>query len=137
PVRRLSSHTQVHRVAMLVDTSTSWGRRILQGINNYTRKRGPWQIFVEARGMESRLRVPPGWQGDGVIAQVDNSPMAAELKSLGIPVVNVSGIALPDAGFARVTTDLRAGAALALNHFLDRGFHHFAYFSLMGLSYVA
>jgi LacI family transcriptional regulator len=120
-----------------VDTSTSWGRRILQGISNYTRKRGPWQIFVEARGAEERLRVPPGWQGDGVIARVSNSPMASDLNALGIPVVNVSGIELPNARFARVTTDMRAGAALALNHFLDRGFHHFAYFSLMGLSYVA
>lgn len=128
---------RVPRVAVLVDTSTSWGRRVLQGINNYARKNGPWQIFVEARGMEERLRVPPGWQGEGIIARVGSSQMAAELKALGLPVVNVSGIQLPDDGFTRVTTDLRNGASLALNHFLDRGFRHFAYFSLMGLSYVA
>ncbi|MBI5385407.1 MAG: substrate-binding domain-containing protein [Verrucomicrobia bacterium] len=127
----------VPRVAVLVDTSTSWGRRLLQGINNYTRKHGPWQVFVEARGMEEPLRVPPGWQGDGVIARVGHATMAAELQALRLPVVNVSGIQLPETDFARVTTDMKAGAALAVNHFLDRGFRHFAYFSLLGLSYVA
>ena len=39
------------RVAVLVDTSTSWGRRVVTGINNYARKHGPWQLFVEARGL--------------------------------------------------------------------------------------
>lgn len=135
--RRGRGMPHVPRVAVLVDTSTSWGRRILRGINNYTRKEGPWQIYVEARGMEERLRVPPGWQGDGLIARVGNSGMAEELKALNLPVVNVSGIQLANADFPRVTSDLRAGARLALEHFLDRGFHHFAYFSLRGLPYVA
>ena len=125
------------RVAVLVDTSTSWGRRILQGINNYARKHGPWQLFVEARGMEERLRVPPGWRGDGVIARVRDAQMAEELRALRAPVVNVSGIQLAGVHFPRVTTDLRASADLALAHFLDRGFRHFAYFSLTGLPYVA
>ncbi len=127
----------IPRVAVLVDTSTSWGRRILQGIHNYARKHGSWQLFVEARGMEERLRVPAGWQGDGVIARIGNLPMAQELKSLRLPVVNVSGIKLPEIDFPRVTTDMQAAAALVLKHFLDRGFQHFAYFSLLGLSYVA
>ena len=125
------------RVAVLVDTSTSWGRRILQGINNYARKHGPWQLFVEARGMEERLRVPRGWRGDGVIARVRDAQMAEELHALRIPVINVSGIQVPGGDFPRVTADLRASAALALHHFLDRGFRHFAYFSLTGLPYVA
>jgi LacI family transcriptional regulator len=125
------------RVAVLVDTSTSWGRRIHTGIHNYDRKHGGWQLFVEARGMEERLRVPPGWKCDGVIARVGSVEMARELRALGIPVVNVSGIDLPGADFPRVISDLRASATLAANHFLERGFRHFAYFSLLGLGYVA
>ena len=125
------------RVAVLVDTSTSWGRRIVKGINSYTRKHGPWQIFVEARGIEERLRLPPGWQGDGVVARLSHAAMADELRALRIPVVNVSSIELPGPRFPRVVTDLQASARLAATHFLDRGFRHFAYFSLLGLSYVA
>ncbi len=140
PGNRLHSRSQASstpRVAVLVDTATSWGRRLHKGIHNYDRKHGGWQLFVEARGMEERLRVPPGWKCDGVIARVGNAEMARELRALGIPVVNVSGIRLPGTDFPRVNTDLRASANLAARHFLERGFRHFAYFSLLGLGYVA
>jgi LacI family transcriptional regulator len=51
--------------------------------------------------------------------------------------VNVSGINLPGEDFPRVISDLKASAALGAKHFLERGFRHFAYFSLLGLGYVA
>lgn len=135
--RRAQPGSAAPRVAVLVDTATSWGRRIHMGIHHHIHKHGPWQVFVEARGMEERLRVPPRWRGDGVIARVGGSAMALELKALRIPVVNVSGIQVPEAPFPRVMTDLGASAHLAAAHFHDRGFRHFAYFSLLGLSYVA
>lgn len=124
------------RVAVLVDTSTTWGRAVLRGINSYRLKHGPWEIFVEARGLEEHLRVPTGWRGDGIVARVSTPEMARELKALKIPVVNVSSIELPEATFPRVTTDLKASARLAAEHFLERGFKHFAYFGLVGLEYV-
>jgi LacI family transcriptional regulator len=124
------------RVAVLVDTSTTWGRAVLRGINTYRLQNEQWEIFVEARGLEERLRVPPGWRGDGIIARVSTLEMARELKSMSIPVVNVSGIDLPDVNFPRVTTDLTASARLAAMHLLERGFRHFAYFGLVGLDYV-
>ena len=133
----LSRKSAAPRVAVLVDTSTSWGRRIHTGIHKYDRKHGGWQLFVEARGMEERLRVPPGWKCDGVIARVGTAEMARELRNLQIPVVNVSGIDVRGVDFPQVMTDLRASATLAAGHFLERGFRHFAYFSLLGLTYVA
>jgi hypothetical protein len=47
-------------VAVLVDTSTTWGRRIHTGIHNYDRRYGPWQLFVEARGVEEMMRGAAG-----------------------------------------------------------------------------
>lgn len=125
------------RVAILVDTSSTWGRDVIAGIISYSRIYGRWNIFVEARGLEETMQLPNGWNGDGVIARVGNSAMAAHLHSKRIPVVNVSGIELPGAVFPQVTTDLMASARLAADHFLERGFRHFAYFSLSGLDYVA
>lgn len=124
------------RVAVLVDTSTTWGRAVLRGINTYRLQHEQWEIFVEARGLEERLRVPPGWNGDGIIARVSTLEMARELRAMRIPVVNVSGIEIPEATFPRVTTDLPASARLAATHLLERGFRHFAYFGLVGLDYV-
>ncbi len=122
---------------MLVDTSTSWGRRIHEGIHNYTQRHGRWKLFVEARGMEERLALPRGWNGDGVIARVSTRNMARELSGLSIPVVNVSSIQIQGPTFPQVTSDLVASAKIAAGHLLDRGFRNFAYFSLRGLEYVA
>lgn len=133
PLRR---QCHIPRVAVLVDTSTSWGRRIHRGIHSYARQHGPWRLFVEARGMEEPLQAPADWRGDGIIARVGTVAMANELKALHTPVVNVSGIDLPGTAFPQVITDLQESARLAAHHFKERGFRHFAYFSLLGLSYV-
>ena len=137
PARQHHPAWDAPRIAVLVDTSTSWGRRVVTGVNNYSRKHGPWQLFVEARGLEERLQVPRGWRGAGIIARIGSEPMVRDLRAHGSPVVNVSGIALPGAAFPRVNTDMRVAAELAARHFFDRGFRHFAYFSLLGLSYLA
>ena len=125
------------RVAVLVDTSTTWGREVIAGVHRYSRETADWQLFVEPRGMEQRHWLPLGWKGDGVIARVGFSDLAKRLRALKMPVVNVSGITLPRVRFPRVLSDQVAAARIAAEHLLDRGFQHFAYFSLLGLEYVA
>jgi LacI family transcriptional regulator len=134
---RARIRSAIPRVAVLVDTSTTWGRRVITGIHNHSRRHAAWQIFVEARGLEEHLSVPAEWSVEGVIARVATEKMARQLDSLGVPVINVSGIELPAATFPRVSTDMPATASLAIKHFQERGFQNFAYFSLLGLSYVS
>lgn len=125
-------------VGIMVDTSSSWGRRVIEGAGYYSQQQhSHWRLYFEARGIEERLRVPPGWNGNGIIARVTSAEMAEELHSLNIPVVNVSGVHVPGASFPQITTDMTAVAEMAIEHFLHRGFRNFAYFSLRGLSYVA
>lgn len=124
------------RVAVLVDTATTWGRGIITGIHHYSRKQRGWHLFLEARGVEEPLVLPRGWQGEGVIARIGTPEMARRLRRQQIPVVNVSGIQLPGQEFPRVTNDVEAVARLAVDYFLERGFKHFAYLSLRGLEYV-
>ena len=126
---------KVPRVAVLVDTSSSWGRRIIRGIDNYALKNGPWQLFLEARGLEDDHGLPPRWQGDGIIARIGSPRMAEEITALRLPTINVSNIVIPKDFFPRVSSDLTISARLAVEHFLDRGFRSFGYFSLVGLSY--
>ncbi|HEV7298152.1 MAG TPA: substrate-binding domain-containing protein [Tepidisphaeraceae bacterium] len=116
------------KVAVLVDSSTGWGRRLIQGILQYARQHGEWKIWVEPRGQHEHLRPPPGWVGHGVIARVSTKSMADELAAMRLPIVNVSGLKLPSVTFPTVTTDPDASTRLAADHFLDRGFQHFAYY---------
>jgi LacI family transcriptional regulator len=127
----------VKRVAVLVDTSTTWGRDVIAGVHRYSRGTVGWQLFVEPRGMEQRRWLPQGWKGDGVIARVGFVDLARRLREMRVPVVNVSGISLPKVDFPRVVSDQVAAAGLAAEHLMNRGFKQFAYFSLLGLEYVA
>jgi LacI family transcriptional regulator len=124
------------RVAVLVDTSTSWGRDLIAGIHRYSRANADWQLFVEPRGTEQRRWLPKNWKGDGVIARVGFVDLAKSLKAMRVPVVNVSGIVLPKVDFPRVVSDQVAASEMAASYLLGRGFKHFAYFSLLGLEYV-
>jgi LacI family transcriptional regulator len=131
------SKSGVRRVAVLVDTSTTWGRGIITGIHRQAAELGNWHLFVEARGLHDSTVMPADWRGDGIIARVADRTTAVRLRRSGIPVVNVSGVFLSGSGFPRVCNDGEEGARMAANYFLERGFRHFAYLSLRGLEYVS
>lgn len=133
--RRFTAETP-KRVALLVETSTSWGRRLIQGVSSYASQHSNWQFFVEARGIEEKLHLPTAWAGDGIIARVSSEAMAEELRKSRLPVVNVSGMNVPRSKFARITTDQNILARAAIEHFTARGFTRFAYFSTRGKDYI-
>lgn len=121
---------------MLVDTSSSWGRDIIRGIQRETRKHPAWTILVEQRGGGEDLALPPEWRADGVIARVSNADLAKQLAATKLPVINVSGMHVPEATFPRVATDSEAAGRMAAEYFRERGFSHFAYLSLLEQEYV-
>lgn len=123
------------RIAVLVDTSTAWGRRLVHGVLSYARVHGPWDIWLEARGQSESLRLPRGWCGDGVIARVSSEAMARHLSERNVPVVNVSGIRLKGVDFHRVCTDNDRFAEVAVSHFFDRGIRTVAYVGLHSRAY--
>lgn len=127
---------QPPRVSILVDTSTGWGRRLIRGIAGYARKHGPWHLWVEGRGQDEPLRLPPGWVGEGIIARISDRAIARHLAAAGVPVVNISSIALKGIDFPRVATDLHAAGHMAAEYFLNRGLRNFAYVGLPRLSWV-
>lgn len=123
-------------VALLVETSTGWGRRLARGVTNYALKHGPWHLWIEPRGRTEAMRLPAGWEGHGVIARVVTQRLRRELAERRLPVVNVSGVELGGCTFPRVSTDHAASARLAVNHFLERGYRHFGYVGALNRTYV-
>jgi LacI family transcriptional regulator len=123
-------------VAVLVDTSTGWGRRMIRGVVGYSRKHGPWHLRVEPRGRTEHLSLPGEWPGDGIIARITTPLMHQTLRRLEVPIVNVSAIEIEGCDCPRVTSDFAASARLMTDHFLDRGFHHFAYAGPLQYAYV-
>src|SRR5687767_7157229 len=117
-------------VALIVETSLAPGREMLLGIARYVREHGHWSTFLEPRGLEDSVPAWLGeWDGDGVIARVQNRQVAEAVASTGIPAVDVLGVVQPedDAPAARtpgrrslplVHTDDAQIAAMAAEHLL-------------------
>jgi len=139
--RRLKSRrgtprrTNAPHVAVLVDTATGWGRRLVRGVVNYS-QHGPWYLWIKSGGQDAPLWLPPGWRGDGIIARIGTPAVARRVRAAGTPAVNISAIELPGVNFPRVATDLAAAGRLAAEHLLDRSFVHFAYYGLSHRGYV-
>jgi LacI family transcriptional regulator len=123
------------RVALLVESSRAYGRGLLHGIAEYVRLHGPWSIYLAERGLGE---APPawlrGWDGDGVIARIENRRIARAIAELGVPTVDLRGL-LPDLEVPRIATDDEAVARLAAGHLLERGFRHFAFCGFTGADY--
>src|SRR5215831_18862960 len=98
-------HRRRPRVALLIESSRAFGRGLLLGISRYVREHGPWSIFLQERSLGD---LSPGWlrnwQGEGVIARVENRSMAAAIRRLGLPAVDLRHL-LPSLKLPSVRTD--------------------------------
>ena len=121
------SRRHIPRVALLIETTRSYGRNVLRGIGDYERVHGPWLFHVPT---EMPIKaVPPSdeWDGDGIIAQPrQDMPFVKQLAESGLPVVSLSGPP-GTGGLPAVRANQEAVAELAINHFRERGFVRFAY----------
>lgn len=117
-------------IAVLVETSTTWGSSVVRGIAQYAREHGRWSIFLEARGFHEQLRIPSGWRGAGIIARVTSRRLVREIQALRVPCVNVSWSNVEGSGLCQVISDQAAAGRMAAQHLLDQGYRRFAYFGM-------
>lgn len=115
------------RVLVLVETSTEYGRRMLEGIGRYALEHGPWSIYLEERGRYQRLpQWVRDWRGDGIIVRSSTPDMVRTLLKTGAQVIEtdslVTGFNLP-----LVYTNDAMTARMAADHFLERGLTQLAY----------
>ena len=78
-------------VALIVETSTAYGRAILSGISQYVREYGPWTVYIEQRSLQDPA--PPWlerWKGDGIIARASTPKSARKLLKSGVPTVDLN-----------------------------------------------
>ncbi len=115
------------RVALLVHTASDWSRSVLQGVAEFSRRHGPWEVFVEARGFQERPRLPRGWKGDGIIARLTDPQLQRSIRLASLPAVNVSWLGRHTTSTPQVVSDQEACGRLAAEHFLERGYAQYAY----------
>ena len=118
---------QPRQVALLIETSNAYARGLLGGIRQYLLTNPGWSIYLgEHSRHDTDLSWLQGWQGDGVIARIENAQIAEGVKALGLPAVDLSaGRLLPD--LPGVETDDEKIATMALDHLVARGLRNLAY----------
>lgn len=115
------------KVALLIETSNAYARGLLGGIQAWMRENRPWSVYFAEQG---RGDDPPAWlrnwKGDGIIARIENAGIAKVISSLNLPTVDMSaGRLLPKLPCFEI--DENGIGKMAAEHFVERGFKHFAY----------
>jgi LacI family transcriptional regulator len=149
-------------VVLLMVPYAGFDRDLLEGISRYTQLHGPWmfyrpndypevpwpasesvggslqgQEYLSAGGgnLLARLRQ---WGATGVIGRILNAQTARKILACGLPAI---GIDLPRpkavrsgalAKISEIRTDSHQAGCMAAEHFLDRGFRHFAFCGFAG-----
>ena len=101
-------------VALLIETSNRYSRELVHGVRAFIEQQPQgWAVHLTEQGRGDVL--PPWlarWEGDGIIARIENRRIENAIRKKGVPVVSVSASGLaPD--LPTVISDSAAVAKLA------------------------
>lgn len=119
--------TKTPHVALLIETSREYARGLLRGVSAYLQEHGPWSIYFEPHGLDDP---PPDWlshwEGDGILARVNNQEMADQILATGIPAIDLRG-ALPNLELPFIGVDNQPVSELGYQHLKNLGLRNFAF----------
>lgn len=113
------------RVDLYMDISSDYQHGIARGVIRFANERGHWRLFGHGWTLDT-VRGFARWQGDGVVAIVENRREAELLTQAGLPVVDVAG-AVDHVALYQITNDDYQTGCLAGEHLLASGFRRFAF----------
>lgn len=118
----------MRRVAVIIETSTQYGRNLIRGVAAFGRLHD-WQILFEYRG---RNTAEPTWledfDGDGVITTSPQPTHSLRLREAGIPVIDLgTGRDAHETRGLLIDSDHQQVGVLAAEHFISKGHRHFAF----------
>jgi LacI family transcriptional regulator len=125
------------RVALIIETSVIYGRRILSGIARYLRSHHRWSVFLEQHELGTR---PPAWlfsgRWDGILSRPTDPELARLFRKMRVPVVDLNDL-YEDLGLPWVGSDHASIGRLGASHLLERGYRHFAFAGFTGERWAA
>jgi LacI family transcriptional regulator len=117
---------KTRHVALIVEAVEAPRRQMLTGVAQYIQEHEPWALYLKpARVQKSLANWLQHWEGDGIIAAIDD-PESAVLLQTGLPVVDVSGL-ITGIDVPLVHANDRSIGRVGAEHLLERGFRHFGF----------
>jgi LacI family transcriptional regulator len=121
-------------VAVLLGTDRQYHRGVLQGVARYARLHGPWELESEPTYSGGHMPMRKLRALDGAMLMVTSRRQLQLLRRWRLPAVNMSS-RFPEEDLPHVSNDGTAIAKLAIEHFIERGFRHFAFCDLNDTSF--
>jgi len=138
-MKRSHSITVIPQVALLLETSTQYGRVLLRGIVRYSRLHKPWSLYVAPGHLEQVLPKAKSWSGTGIIARVRSPAMAKIIRATRLPFVasSLDEFRSSQRGdkVGEIRTNSAAIAQMAATHLVERGLRHFAFCGFAGCAW--
>lgn len=124
----MPKHAQpaTRRVALLVEASREYTRGLVRGVSRYNREHREWSVYYVPRGFPP-LAWFKDWHGDGILARIENRPMADAVLATGLPTIDLRR-ALAELDMPTIGPDDAAVARFALDHLRERGFRQLGCF---------
>ena len=114
-------------VALIIETSSAYGRNLLSGIVRFMRMHDQWSVFLEQRDLWKR---PPSWLnewcGDGIISRATTPRLLEAIARTGVPLVEVTD-RRGDSDLPQVRSDDAAIGRIGAEHVIERGFRRFGF----------
>ena len=115
------------QVALIIESSVSYGRSILQGIARYMASHHRWSVYFEQSELGT---APPAWLAsshwDGILSRPTDPALAQRLRRMQVPVVDLNDL-YENLELPWVGSNHQAIGRLGASHFLERGFRNFAF----------
>lgn len=134
------------QIAVMIETSRAYGRALMEGIAAYAQQAGDWKLRSLANGRVT-AKTLRGY--DGLIIRLADRTLASAIRATGLPAVDVYGDRPPetkvdktkgdrpqaDGDIPVADGDHRLTGEMAADFFQKRGFQHFAWCGVDGLSF--
>ncbi|WP_111978037.1 XylR family transcriptional regulator [Algibacillus agarilyticus] len=121
------------KVTLLFNANKGYDRKIIQGIAKYIRAGVKWQLFIE-EDLITRLERLAKWQGDGIIADLDDPKIVDFVLSKNITTIGIGGsyqdVTLYPPNIPYIATNNDAIAKLAVEYFLNLGYQNLAFYGM-------
>ena len=119
-------------IGVMIERVRAYSRRLCKGIIQYSKEHNDWSLFMlDWKDLSDRKKLK---DFDGFIARVTDTSCAEAFASMGKPVVDVL-CHVEHTSFATCDQDADSVGLLAVQHFMDHRFRHFAFFGHEGQPY--
>lgn len=117
--------SDIKKVALLIETSTSYGRSLIRGIIQYANIANHWIFYSEPRGLFEKIPRLDRWELDGIIMR--DTPENLKLMELNIPTIISLRYQDKISSVPNIIGNSKTIGKMAAKYFHEKGFKNFAF----------